>query len=93
MRGVITVLGQFFNESEPVTVTEMTSNFYTVLPEIDLIVGGEYNTNFYDNKYHLTLRAGWELVTLFNANFLGSSYSSLGDFNMSGLTAGFNFEF
>lgn len=88
-----TVLGQFFNGTEPVVVTDMTSNFHTVLPEIDLIVGGEYNINFRDNKYHLTLRTGWELVTLFNANFMGASYSSLGDFNMSGLTTGFTFAF
>jgi hypothetical protein len=88
-----TVLGQFFNGTEPVVVTAMTSNFHTVLPEIDLIVGGEYDINFCDNRYHLTLRAGWELITLFNANFLGASYSSLGDFNMSGLTTGFIFDF
>jgi|GEM_PF-4828960 len=88
-----TVSGQFFNGTEPVVVTDMTSNFHTVLPEIDLIVGGEYDINFCDNRYHLTLRAGWELITLFNANFLGASYSSLGDFNMSGLTTGFAFDF
>lgn len=88
-----TVLGQFFNGTEPVVVTAMTSNFHTILPEIDLIVGGEYDISFCDNRYHLTLRAGWELITLFNANFLGASYSSLGDFNMSGLTTGFSFYF
>lgn len=88
-----TVLGQFFNGTEPVVVTTMASNFQTILPEIDLIVGGEYDISFYDNRSHLTLRAGWELITLFNANFLGASYSSLGDFNMSGLTTGFSFNF
>ncbi len=88
-----TVLGQFFNGTEPVVLTDMTSNFQTVLPEMDLILGGEYDLYFYDNKYHLSLRAGWELITLFNANFLGASYSSLGDFNMSGLTTGFDFDF
>jgi hypothetical protein len=41
----------------------------------------------------MTLRAGWELITLFDANFLGASYSSLGDFSMSGLTTGFVFDF
>ena len=88
-----TVLGQFFNGAEPVVVTAMTSNFHTVLPEIDLVVGGEYDINFCDNRYHLTLRAGWELITLFDANFLGASYSSLGDFSMSGLTTGVVFDF
>jgi hypothetical protein len=86
-------LGQSYY-SNPATVTvKMLASFHTVLPETILSIGGQYDMNFCQDKYHLKFLLGWELTTLFNANFLGGSYSSLGDFNMSGLTTGLRLDF
>ena len=79
--------------SPPITSNKLTALFHETLPEIGLLVGAAYDANFSNDRYHLGLRLGWELHTLFDANFLTADFRSNGNFNLSGLTTGFDFDF
>jgi hypothetical protein len=76
----------------PAVTTNMTASFNTTTPETSLIIGLLYNFDIKD-RYRLCARLGWDFQTLFNVNFLGATYTSSGNFNLSGLTAGLALDF
>jgi hypothetical protein len=76
----------------PTVTGNRVASFYTTLPEASLIVGAQYSWAF-DDAYEGSIRLGWELQTLFDANFLGGIHQPAGNFNLGGLTAGLSFEF
>ena len=86
--------------SPPITSDRLSILFHTTLPEIGLLIGGAYNVSFDEDQYHIGVRLGWELQTLFNANYLSADSNVAlaeqarnGNFKLSGLTAGFDFDF
>lgn len=84
----------FVLTSPAVKLTSKHSHFHAVLPEIDLLVGGQYDAFFVDDRYHLNIRLGWEFRNLFNTDALFGSATAYADsFMLSGLTTGFCFEF
>ncbi len=80
--------------SPSVKLTSQRGHFHAVLPEIDILLGGQYDAFFSDDRYHLNIRLGWEFRNLFNSDALFGATTVYGSsFMLSGLTTGFCFDF
>lgn len=84
-------IGTILVETPAVTVNKNAA-FYTTLPELTALIGAEYTHDFEDTC-KLSVRLGWDFQTIFNANYLGATYTPFGNFNLSGLTAGLGLDF
>jgi hypothetical protein len=79
-----------------------TSPYNMIIPGFDIEIGLRWDRNFFDDKFHLGLKLGYELHTLINfnsypsinavkENLTGNSFSP--DFSLQGIVAGLRFDF
>lgn len=91
-------------ESNPDTSYEYvkTSPYNMIVPAFDIEIGLRWDRNFFEDKFHIGLKLGYELHTLVNfnsylsnnaekENLSGNAFSP--DFSLQGIVAGLRFDF
>ncbi len=77
----------------PLVTLDRTSNFHTLMPEIDVSLGGIYDISFSQDRYRLRIKLAWELQKIYHTNFFNAQYTPQGNFSLNGVTGGFTFTF
>jgi hypothetical protein len=65
-----------------------------VIPDIDIEIGLQWDRNFYDDRFHIGLKLGYELHSLIGINDIYEASPQItSNFSLHGLVTGFRFDF